>query len=107
MATDHSPSDLSLDIVTYNMQGFNQGILCLDSFCADNNYSVVFVQETWLNVKNMLSSLNHLSENYHLFCSSAMDEQLACGILRRRPFGGLCTLIHNSFYSRFREVECI
>ena len=42
-----------------------------------------------------------------LFCSSAMNDVLAAGVLRGRPFGGLGILLHKKFYNHFSNVSCL
>ena len=49
----------SLTVVTYNMHGFNQGVLELQSLCIAKKYDIVFIQEHWLT--------NDLLRNFDYF----------------------------------------
>ena len=70
-----------ISLVSYNMHGFSQGICLLDSLCS-NGTDVIMIQETWMNYAQFLHACNVYNSNYMLFCSSAMNEVLAAGVLR-------------------------
>ena len=103
---DSDSPDNFISLISYNMHGFSQGILCLDSFCSCN-IDIILLQETWLNTVSMFKAIDVYAANYHVFCSSAMDDRLATGVLKGRHFGGLWVMIHNSFCDLFSVVECV
>ena len=100
-----SYNDNRITIISHNMHGFNQGISFLDSMCS-SNVELIFLQETWLTVDSMLKSVECFND-YNVFCSSAMDDNLSSGILKGRPFGGLCILFNKSLFNKFNKVECL
>ena len=96
----------SVNIVTYNMHGFNQGIVLLNSLCDYDNYDVIYIQEHWLS-PDLLNNFDYFKNNYLIFCSSSMSTSLSHSILRGRPFGGLCILISKLFANKFNTIDCI
>ena len=93
-------------MITYNMHGVNQGLLYLQSLCSLDT-SVILLQETWLNLETSHNMFNQFADKYHVFCSSGMESKQSSEILKGRPFGGLCSLMHKSFYNCFRDVNCV
>lgn len=83
-----------INVLSYNLHGFNQGKTYLLDTLNKPNCDVVFVQEHWL-ASNDLYLLNDLSSDFVAYGSSAMDKILNAGILRGRPFGGIAVLLHN------------
>lgn len=82
-----------LNILTYNMHGFNQGSVALDEFCLNKKfYDVVFVQEHWLNTCNL--SYFHKYANYSYYGKSAIEDR--SNVLQGRPYGGVMTLVNKS-----------
>ena len=95
-----------VSIKSYNVHGINQGINLLDVFCKSCT-DVIFIQESWLTVKEADRYFCVFQPSYHIFNSSPMDKTLSTNILRGRPFGGLSVFIHDSFYKMFNNVNCI
>ena len=75
-------------IVTYNMHGFDQGIIELKSLCNSNMYDIIFSQEHWLSFDS-LSNFDYFKSDYQIYSSTAMDTVLRQGMMRGRPFGGV------------------
>src|SRR2546425_8537705 len=105
MANSRVRSSSDVTCLSFNMHGINQGINCLDDLCHTDT-DIILLQELWLNCDSILKTLNCFSDKYQIFCSSAMDERLGANILKGRPFGGLCTLIHKSFFNAVSVFEC-
>jgi len=102
MAVSSSASDCfttggisDIDIVIFNMHGFNQCILQLQSFKDDDTYSVIFLQEHWKN-PDQLSEFNYFNDKYEVISNSAMTHVLQTGILRGGSFvvGVLVVWLH-------------
>lgn len=92
---------LDLNIVSYNLHGFNQGISMLPSLCKVNN--IVLIQEHWLYPDD-LGKLDYVDKNFLCVATSAMSIALARGIRHGRPFGGLGILVHNELLQQFKCV---
>ena len=103
---DFSKPTPSHAIVSFNMHGFNQGASYLDYICS-SNMDLIFLQETWLSSDSLLKSTRCFSTNYNIFCSSPMDVTLSKGLLRGRPYGGLCILFRCDLFAKFNHVECL
>ena len=95
-----------LNSVSFNMNGFNQGILMLKNICLDKMNSVVMTQEHWLN-SDQLSYFDVFKSDFYVFGISAMDSTLGQGILRGRPHGGCATFVRKSLANSLGHVECI
>ena len=80
---------LQCSVASYNMHGFRQGLPCLIDLCS--TYDIVFVQEHWLSTPD-LHLLNVRAEHI-VSLSSAMDDAVARGVLRGRPFGGVAIFV--------------
>ena len=65
----------AVNIVSYNMHGFNQGILELKSLCQIEKYDIIFIQEHWLS-SDQLSNFDYFKNDYCVYCTSAMDSTL-------------------------------
>jgi len=72
-----------LSFVTYNMHGFRQGHEYLVNLCSDHN--VVLIQEHWL-AQFDLYKLDNVCNNMTCFSSSAMDQAIFHGCLKRKTF---------------------
>ena len=98
MANQNSLIDAGsiINIVSYNMHGFNQGDTMATFICEDIKPAVLFLQEHWLTPDQMYK-LCFLSSDYLFFGRSAMEATVTKDILIGRPFGGVSTLIHNSY----------
>lgn len=102
-STDHNVNDVS--IITYNMHGFNQGILQLKLLCNINKTSVVMVQEHWCN-NDSLVQFDYFDKDYRFYGISAMDASTNDGILRGRPWGGVGTLVSRSLPGIVKCIAC-
>jgi exonuclease III len=56
-------NDKFLNIVSFNMHGFNQGIIQLKTLCNINQYEVIFLQEHWLT-SDTIAQFNYFSKDY-------------------------------------------
>jgi hypothetical protein len=100
MASSDGSVNKLISCISFNMHETNQGINFLDSLC-ESSTDIILLQETWLDTNSLLNIVNCFCDNYHIFCSSAMDDRLSSGILKGRPFSGLCILLHKSFLMLF------
>src|SRR5579862_34152 len=92
--------------VSYNMHGFNQGIMQLKTICESMTYNVIFIQETWLT-PDKLPYFLIFREDYHIFCVSSMDTTLGKGILKGRPHRGLCILVNKVLNNSFTNIKIV
>ena len=97
----------NLEIVSYNMHGFNQGHIVVNDMITNNNNNVdVFLlQEHWLTPSN-LSLFDTNFPGYFSYGSSAMSKQLERGTLSGRPFGGVMILIKNALRTLTETIYC-
>lgn len=83
--------------ISYNLNGFNQGVSILDYLCNNSDLNVrptaIFIQENWLTSEN-LNKFNKFTD-YSFYGCSAMDKTLTQSVLRGRPYGGVGLLIKN------------
>lgn len=106
ISTYPPPSDISHNIISYNLHGFNQGSPLLCSLCEGNDRPIMLlVQEHWLTPANMHKIIN-FNDRYTCFGISAMERSVRRSIIRGRPFGGVATLINNELCSKITFVEC-
>jgi len=92
MATDDNDNTRTSVAVSFNMHGYNQGLLKnlsktlnLIYLCFRNTGSLLLI----CVFKNSFT-------DYFAFGSSAMSSSVASGMLHGRPFGGVMTLISNN-----------
>jgi len=78
------------------MHGYNQGETMVKFLCDVNKPDVIFLQEHWLS-PDRLHELCSWSSEYIFYGISAMNSVLKNDILIGRPFGGVATLVHNSY----------
>jgi len=97
---------LNVNIVSFNMHGYNQGMLTVQSMCNDPKINAILIQEHWM-ISDKLNNFNKLSTDFEFYGISAMDNILKRDILRGRPFGGVGTLIRKSWCQQFNKVSCI
>jgi len=90
-------------IVSYNLFGLNQEKSLLADLCITNDCQIIMTQEHWQSPMNMHKILN-FSSNYSGYGVSAMEGAVSTSIIRGRPWGGVCTLVHNELTSR---VKCL
>lgn len=93
-----------LQIVSYNMHGFNNGYHVVDELSVSVNPDVFIVQEHWLTPAN-LSKFDENFPQYLCIGTSAMRTCVESGVLRGRPFGGVMTLINRKFQKNV-EIIC-
>ena len=108
MASNTNSKDLPSHVVSsFNMHGFNQGLGCLNSLCNTQELfsDIIFIQEHWLSPSNMHKILSN-SANYSAYGISAMEECLSKGVLKGRPWGGVCTIVNNKFQSSVKVLKC-
>jgi hypothetical protein len=82
-------SIMSLKLGTYNMRGFNNGNIMLDSLCADHD--LLFVQELWLLPSNLdlFNTFNSKFAEYSVSGVIDIEQYAAKG---GRPYGGVGVL---------------
>ena len=98
--------DGSLKFVSYNMHGFMQGFSVLEDFVkTDNKPDVFLLQEHWLTPAN-LDKFDKYFSDYFSFGCSAMSTAVETGMLRRRPFGGVMTLINKKLRKLVDTIHC-
>ena len=102
MASSHS-----ITLATYNMHGMNQGQSVLSSMCNpdDLNIDFILLQEHWLTPHN-IHKIIKFSDLYVGYGISAMNDVIGHGLLRGRPYGGVCTLIKAKFAKLVSFVHC-
>ena len=88
------------NIFSFNMHGFNQGKLMVDTLCnVFLKSDVIFLQEHWLT-PDKLFELSSISPDYVAHGISAMESEVQTNILvGEEPKGGVCTLINSRFSS--------
>lgn len=94
-----------VNICSFNMHGINQGEEMVITLLNEYNIDCLFLQEHWLSSDN-LYRLCSMNPNYLCFGVSAMDNVLENGVLFGRPFGGVATLIHDSFKHSIVNHKC-
>jgi Reverse transcriptase (RNA-dependent DNA polymerase) len=93
----------SLNIVSFNMHGFNQGMPVLNDLIVDYDCpDVLLVQEHWLTPDN-LAKLNCF-EGYFVYASSPMLSVVESGPLFGRPFGGIGIIVKEMHRSACKLV---
>ena len=85
----------NLIIVSYNMHGYNQGVVTLKDLIANKNPDVMLLQEHWLTPDNLKRFMQDFGD-YHSFGSSAQGNAISSGPLYGRPFGGTMVLFKNN-----------
>jgi endonuclease/exonuclease/phosphatase family metal-dependent hydrolase len=101
---DAATTRVRLEIVSFNMHGFNQGCVVIDDIIQDSHADVFLLQEHWLTPAN-LCKFNRFSE-YFTFGCSAMAKAVESGPLRGRPFGGVVALIKHDIRSICEMIYC-
>ena len=92
------------NLVTFNLGGFNQGILMLKSICSLDTNSVIFVQESWLT-QDQLYHFYIFKCDYYVYGISAMDSTLGKGLLRGRPHGGVHMFVRKSLENSMGQID--
>ena len=103
---DSSATLESLNLCSYNMHGFTQGLPFLQHMCdRPNPPDLVLIQESWLTCAN-LYKINNFSPKFSSFGKSAMEKSVGEGILRGRPFGGCHILVKSDLCKFISHVHC-
>ena len=96
-------STSSINLISFNLHGYNQGIHVVGDLISDFNYpDIILVQEHWLTPDN-IAKLNCF-EGYFAFATSAMLSSVEKGPLYGRPFGGVGFIINESHRSHCKLV---
>ena len=95
-------------IVSYNLNGLNQGSSVLGELCNSNEPDIIFVQEHWQTPSNM-DKIHNFSGNYMGFGISAMEDAVTTSVLRGRPYGGVAILVNKSLtcYLRIKLIKAL
>jgi exonuclease III len=104
LLTKDSPFE-SINITSYNMHGFNQGIHQLKSLCDVDRCDIIFIQEHWLS-NDTISQFDYFNKDYYFFGVSAMESTLHSQILYGRPWGGVATLINKTLRGVIKCICC-
>ena len=102
VGTNSILSNTDINIISYNMHGYNQGKPSLDILVTDFEPDFVLLQEHWLT-PDRLDSISAYN-NYVTFGCSSMYDRLSSGPLQGRPFGGLAILAHHRVAHACRSV---
>ena len=86
----------NINILSYNLHGFNQGVPLLEDVMKNNNYEIIFVQETWLSSRDF-NKLGLINSDYNFIATSAVDKKLETDILLGRPFGGMAVFFKQGY----------
>jgi exonuclease III len=88
----------SINLISFNLHGFNQGVHVVSDLINDFNYpDIILVQEHWLTPDN-IARLSCF-EGYFVFVTSAMLSAVETCPLYGRPFGGVGFIINDSHRS--------
>ena len=91
-----------MKIVSYNMNGFNQGkSLLTDLF---DRYDAIFCQEHWLS-SDFLFKISAVDKEFLCFSESGMIDTIVSRVLTGRPFGGLSILVANTLAAKAKLVS--
>ena len=102
--TLNKSADDSIKLISYNMHGFNQGILELEYLCTELKYDIIFIQEHWLSDNNLNKFDSFLAEYFIFHGKSAMHNILSNGILHGRPYGGICVFIRRELCKKAKTI---
>jgi len=94
-----------LQIVSYNMHGFNQGRAVVEDLITGSHPDVILLQEHWLTPAN-LNKFDQCFDNYFTFGCSAMANAVEAGIIKGRPFGGVISMISNDLRKYTVTIAC-
>ena len=83
---------VKLVFISYNMHGYNQGIVAIQHLIDTVAPAALLVQEHWLTPAN-LTRFDNISSLYFWYGSSAMSVAVGEGPVYGRPFGGTAILI--------------
>ena len=88
----------SLNIISYNLHGLNQGLPLLEDLLRSDNVDFCFVQEHWLSSDNLMK-LDMINTAYGCVSFSAMDDRLSTDVLFGRPYGGVAFFLQTRIYA--------
>jgi exonuclease III len=93
----------SINLISFNLHDFNQGIHVLGDLINDFNYpGIILVQEHCLTPDN-IARLDCF-EGYFVFATSAMPSAVETGPLYGRPFSGVGFIINESHRTYYKLV---
>ena len=92
ISNDVSCGSISVNVLSYNMHGYNQGSIAVRDTILASEPDIVLLQEHWLTPTN-LHRFQDDFPSYFSFGASAMNIAVETGILRGRPYGGVMTLV--------------
>jgi len=92
---------MALNIVSYNLHGFNQGYPLLSCLC--ESFDIILLQEHWL-YPDELSRLDSVNSDFLSVSVSSMGKVLGSRVRHGRPFGGAGILAHKKWLSKFKCV---
>ena len=84
--------EAELCIVSFNMHGYNQGVITVRDLIVSNSPDVFMLQEHWLTPVNLVKFNSDFPE-YTLFGSSALSNNVESGPLIGRPLVALLFLL--------------
>lgn len=106
MAVSKECNDIC-SMCTFNMHGYNQGLLNLKRLTDVLKCDIICLQETWLS-SDLQYKFDYFKSNYILFHSTCeLDKKLSYEILKGRPFGGVSILINKILCKRFRNISLV
>ena len=91
-----------LNLVSYNLHGFNQGCNMVRDLSFRCDVSIFLLQEHWLTPDNLCKFDSYFPQ-FMCVGSSAMQDVVSSGVLRGRPFGGVMTLVCNKL-QKFTKI---
>ena len=94
-----------LQIISYNMHGFNQGRAAVKNLITGSHPDVILLQENWLTPAN-LNKFDECFDNYFTFGCSAMANAVDAGSIKGRPFGGVISMISNDLRKYTATIAC-
>lgn len=95
-----------LNIVSFNMHGYHQGSMMLNSLCYKYACDILMLQEHWLT-PDKLCKFNIFRNDFVIYSASSMDNILRSKILSGRPFRGNAILIRKSLYNLFTTKSVV
>ena len=89
-----SVSTFNMNICSYNMLGYNNGLPMVQDLC--ETFDFILLQEHWLTSFD-LQKINEIHKDFTSFSVSAMDSRIQSEIYYGRPFGGTAILCRNKY----------
>ena len=81
--------------MSFNLHGFYQGCPVLEDLIASKEPNILMLQEYWLTPAKLCLFASRFTNYFSFGCSAmtTMTSRVEAGILHRRPYGGVMTLI--------------